>query len=373
MEFWVVAAATGAGYVAKHWQKLSGEKDTSPGFSARVQRNARQVFDKMPDSETKQKLVGMNVQDYAYDVGGSYECCLHEFRANNSNRKPSSSLRRLVVSRDYERKQVAQVDGVKDQSIVFMEENEAPANVEFFEPVGSVKLPRKPEQTRSQGNDMVSLFLGITIGILLTIVSNKREIDHLNELLEQAENMVKDLHNKLEIKDGFNTTNKHDIESNEPAMYSPKVKNFELPSDIEAELESELERLEENMQRLSGVVEIDSDFEADMARGDLNLDTLTWQLDSEPESDRDDTRVKSESTGKPFFLTPNYTVSSLDLRLRLHEVIESELRARIEELEAVLQGQNGQSQTYSDSPELKEDNSFWDFDHTRIESSSSTP
>ncbi|XP_076953450.1 uncharacterized protein LOC143627544 [Bidens hawaiensis] len=362
MEFWVVAAATGVGYVAKHWQNLSGEKNTSPGFSPRVKQNARQVFDKMSDSETRQKLLGMNVQDYTDDVSGSYECCLHEFRGKNSNRKSFSSLRRLVVSKDYQRK----------QSIVFMEENEASADDEFFEPIGSVKLPRKPEQTRSQGDDMVPLFLGITIGILSTMVTNKREIDHLNELLEQAENMVKDLHNKLELKDGFNITNKHDIEPNEPAMYSPKGKNFDLPSDIEAELESELERLEENMQRLSGVVEIDSDFEADMARGDLNLDTLTWQLDSEPESERDDTWVKSESTGKPI-LTPNYTVSSLDLRLRLHEVIESELRARIKELEAVLEGQNGQSQTCLDSPEPKEDNSFWDFDHTRIESSSSTP
>ncbi|KAI3696323.1 hypothetical protein L1987_79335 [Smallanthus sonchifolius] len=396
MEFWVVAAATGAGYVAKHWQNLTGEKDgepkQTPMQSPRVQRDVRQLFDKMPNSvfpmpklrrclldghvsspEEEHNKVGMNLQDNT-----------DELRTKNSNGKSFSSLRPLVVARnskDYQRKQMAQVEDAKDEKIVFMEENRAPMEEEFFEPIGSVKLPRRrPEEMNakrfetkdlhSQGNDMVSLFLGVTIGLLSTIVTNQREIEHLNELLEQAENMVTDLHNKLELKDGFNTRNEHDTESNMPATYSPKGKKFELTSDIEAELEAELERLEENMQKLSSVVEIDSDFEADMARGDLNLDTLTWQLDSQSESDHDDKWVKSESTGKPFF-TPNYTVSSLDLRLRLHEVIESELRARIEELEAVLAGQNGQ--TYLDSREPKEENSFWDFDHTRIESSSSTP
>ncbi|KAJ0677737.1 putative protein POLAR [Helianthus annuus] len=105
-------------------------------------------------------------------------------------------------------------------------------------------------------NDMVPLFLGVTIGILSTIVSNQREIEHLNELLEQAENMVKDLHNKLEMKDGFDTPNEHATESDVPANYSPEAKNFELTSDIEAELEAELERLEENMQRPCSVPEV---------------------------------------------------------------------------------------------------------------------
>lgn len=111
----------------------------------------------------------------------------------------------------------------------------------------------------------------------------------------------------------------------------------------------------------------DSDIEADMARGDFNLEAVTWQLDSRSDSNHND---KSESTGRPDF-TPNYAVSPLDLRLRLHEVIESELRARIEELEAVLENQNSQSKPHS--PDPQEENSFWDFDHTRIESSSSTP
>ncbi|KAK1419888.1 hypothetical protein QVD17_29311 [Tagetes erecta] len=386
MEFWVVAAATGAGYVAKHWHNLTGEKDST----ARIQRDACRWSNKTPNSVfplpklARRCLLDGDVSSSEEDntdeeMNGKYDSFgnrLYEFRTKNSNRKSFSSLRPLVVARnsiDYKRKQMAQVDDVKDEKIVYVEGNGAMMEAEFFEPTGSVKLPRRPEQTHakrfetrdvhSQGNDMVSLFLGVTIGILSTIVTNHREVEHLNKLLEQAENMVKDLHNKLEIKDGFNTTNEHASEPN---------KNFEVTSDIEAELEAELERLEENMQRFSSVVEINSDVEADMViRGDLNLDTLTWQLDSQSESDNDDNKwVKSESTEKPIF-SPNYTVSPLDLRLRLHEVIESELRARIEELEAVLECQNGRS--CYDSPKPEEDNSFWDFDHMRIESSSSTP
>ncbi|KAD2393618.1 hypothetical protein E3N88_40595 [Mikania micrantha] len=399
MEFWVVAAATGAGYVAKNWQNLTGEKDGSPVQSPRVRRDARQLFDKMPNpvfplpklarrrllngdlasSEEEQNKMGMNFLENTDEINGKHES--FEFRTKIPKRKSFSNLRSLVVSssssRDYQRKQMAQVDDLKDEKIVFMEENGAPIEAEFCDPIGSAKLPRRQEQMpvksidfHSQDNDMVSLFLGVTIGVLSTIVNNQREIEHLNELLEQAENMVKDLHNKLEIKAGFNTTNEHGTEPSMLATYSSKGKSAELTSDIEAELEAELEILEENMQRLSSVVEIDSDFEPDMARGDLNLDTLTWQLDSPSESDHGDQWVKSESTGKPIF-TPNYTVSPLDLRLRLHEVIESELRARIEELEAVLAGQNDQANP--DTPETKEENSFWDFDHTRIESSSSTP
>lgn len=260
MEFWVVAAATGAGYVAKHWQNLSGEKD------------ACQLFNKMPNSgfplpklakrcllnedEEKRNNIGRDLQDNTDEINGK-----HEFRTQNRNRNAFSNLRPLVVTgnnRDCQRKQTKRVD-VKDHKIGLIEENR-----ELYEPTGSVKLPRRPEQkyvkkfeTRdrhSQENDMVSLFLGVTIGILSTIVTNQRETEHLNELLEQAEYMVQDLHNKLEIKEGF-TTKEYGASSD-----SPKADNFELTSDIEAELEAELERLEENMkdgtlQRLSNVVE----------------------------------------------------------------------------------------------------------------------
>lgn len=395
MEFWVVAAATSAGYVAKHWQNLSGDKDgsskLSPMLSPRVQPDTCQLFRKKPNSVSGSAPIFIEkqvFQDNTNDINGNqhhFETStppssplLHEFRTKNANRRSFSSLRPLMLtgnSRDCQRRQVKQVNDVNDHKLFFMEEKGASGEADMFEPIGSVKLPRRPEKTHSQGKDTVSLFLGITIGILSSIVTNQHEIEHLNELLEQAENIVQDLHNRLEVKDGFTTKETGTKTDGTTQTDSSKVENCELTSDIEAELEAELERLEENMkgptlQRLSDVVEIDSDFEADIARGDLNLDALNWQLDSQSESDNDDKWVKSESTGKPVF-TPNYTVSPLDLRLRLHEVVESELRARIDALEAVLENRKSQSKPHS--PEPQEEKSFWDFDHTRIESSSSTP
>ncbi|KAI3733766.1 hypothetical protein L6452_13222 [Arctium lappa] len=388
MDFWVVAAATGAGYVAKHWQNLSGEKDGSPNPtpmpSPRLQPDACRVFSKIPNSVFPQPVSGpapifiekQVFQDDTDEINGKHDYFdtsghrLYEYRTNNTNGKSFSSLRPLVVTnngRDSGRKQTTQLDDMKDRKIVFMNEIGSSVEASFLEPDGSTKLPRRPKQMYVKrfetGNDIVPLFLGITIGILSTTVSNQHEVKHLNELLEEAESMVRDLHNKLETKDGI-STKEHGTEANKTATDSPKADNFELTSDIEAELEAELVRLEQNM---TNAVEVDSDIEADMARGDFNLDAVTWQLDSRSELDNSD---KSESTGRPDF-TPNYAVSPLDLRLRLHEVIESELRARIEELEAILENQN--SQRKPPSPDPQEENSFWDFDHTRIESSSSTP
>ncbi|KAL7589530.1 hypothetical protein Lser_V15G37304 [Lactuca serriola] len=407
MEFWVVAAATGAGYVAKHWQNLSGEKDGSskqsqPLTSPRLQQDARQVFDKIPDPVfplpklAKRCLLDRDVdhvsgststfiekrvdQDHTNEINGKQEYLdtssnnrLHKFKTKNMNRKPFTSLRPLVVTGNNK--------DSKDHKVVLMEEKENGNGAciddsPFLEqPIGSMKLPKR----QNENFDMVLLFVGITMGILSGTFTNQKEIEHLNDLLEQAENMVKDLHSKLEIKDGF-TTKKLEIEPDGTAIDSPNGEKFELTSDIEAELEAELERLEENMksctmQRLSNVVEIDSDFEADMARGDLNLDTVTWQLDSQSsESDprgKTGKSSKSENTNRVF--TPNYAVSSIDLQLRLHEVIESNLEARIKELESLLKNQNTQNTPRSHSPCPQEENSFWDFDHTRIESLSSTP
>ncbi|KAJ9554276.1 hypothetical protein OSB04_018321 [Centaurea solstitialis] len=388
MDFWVVAAATGAGYVAKHLQSLSGDKDgssnQSPMPSPRLQPQPCRAFSKIPNSVFPPPASGLapayiekqilqddpdeiNEKHDYFDTSGHH---LQEFRTNNTNAKSFSTLRPLVATsngRDSGRKKMTKLDDTKDRKIVFMNEIGASVEAALLEADGSVKLPRRPKQMHvkrfATGNDMVPLFIGITIGILSTIVNNQHEVDHLNELLEEAESMARDLHNKLETKDRI-TRKEHGTEAIETATNSPKADNFELTSDIEAELEAELVRLEQNM---TNVMEVDSDIEADMAEGDLNLDSLTWQLDSRSESDHGD---NNESTSRPVF-TPNYAVSPLDLRLRLHELIESELRARIEELEAVLENQNSQSKPRS--PQSQEENSFWDFDHTRIESSSSTP
>ena len=120
---------------------------------------------------------------------------------------------------------------------------------------------------------MVLFFLGITIGTMATLVANKREIDKLNDLLKQTENLVEDLHEELEMKDLITVNDltnegsesmktgiptaasleqeelhrsaRFDVES--PENQSPENSEF-MMSKIEAELEAELERLDQNMK-----------------------------------------------------------------------------------------------------------------------------
>lgn len=136
---------------------------------------------------------------------------------------------------------------------------------------------------------MVLFFLGITIGIMATLVANKREVDNLNELLKHTENLVEDLHEELEMKDllivkdltndGFESMKTNDRsflsgtptavsleqELNQTTKFNVKepdnqtTENSELMSKIEEELEAELERLEQNMKASSSLERL-SDF-----------------------------------------------------------------------------------------------------------------
>lgn len=133
------------------------------------------------------------------------------------------------------------------------------------------------------------LFLiGVTIGILSTAVANKREMDKLNELLQQSKNLVQDLQDEIEMKHSmtmkelvnekvsiqesdrntialeYPTTSMGklaDSEKNRSKEDDQTAKQSEIMSQIEAELEAELERLELNMkgstlERIADFVEV---------------------------------------------------------------------------------------------------------------------
>lgn len=122
---------------------------------------------------------------------------------------------------------------------------------------------------------MLLFIIGITIGIISTIISNKKEMDDINEMLKQSENLVRDLQEELEMKamltvkeiaGGYHqsqVTTDCSSSNPEPIASSSKqksakherkepddqeVESHELMSKIEAELEAELERLELNMK-----------------------------------------------------------------------------------------------------------------------------
>lgn len=119
-----------------------------------------------------------------------------------------------------------------------------------------------------------SLCIGFSLGIIFSIVANKKEVDKLKDLLKQTENLVQDLQDELELRDSltvkelasenYESLDTHNnsmhgtacsIFSTEqcvenPTKYSGKDTCIERASmnpdsmtRIEAELEAELERL----------------------------------------------------------------------------------------------------------------------------------
>ncbi|XP_062169769.1 uncharacterized protein LOC133875605 [Alnus glutinosa] len=213
---------------------------------------------------------------------------------------------------------------------------------------------------------MILFCLGISIGIISSFITNKREVDKLKELVKQTENLVQDLQEELDMKDSMtvkelaNENYESQVTCNNsydraPTVFSPELhmdgstkndgkvlydlKAEESPepmSKIEAELEAELERLELNInassldRRLSGLVELDPDFVADFAQGELRADMTHDRAVGKPNSDPDSRDTSTTHSA-------NYAVSPRELSLRLHEVIRSRLEERVQDLETALQ------------------------------------
>lgn len=215
-------------------------------------------------------------------------------------------------------------------------------------------------------DSMILFCLGISIGIIASILTNKREVDNLKEVLKQTENLVQDLQEELEMKDSMTVKElaNDNYESQDtcdnscdralnafyPEMhldgstkyddkksYDQKAEeSSETMSKIEAELEAELERLGLNIsacsldRRLSDIVELDPDFVADFTQGELREDMIHGQAAAQPKSNQDARDASTPHSG-------TYAVSPRELSLRLHEVIQSRLEERVQELETALQ------------------------------------
>ncbi|KAJ6810779.1 uncharacterized protein M6B38_104620 [Iris pallida] len=226
--------------------------------------------------------------------------------------------------------------------------------------------------SHSKGSvDGVLLFcLGVGIGVITIILLNKAELEKLNKLLKHTENVVQDLQEELEMKDslsvkdltcGTNQNLQHfdakesiNLWGNQkPASHSTADEkerghldfnkagdNSDEPlSKIEAELEVELQRLEENInfsdrgQRISDLSELDPDIICDVVHGELQVRDLSNEmLESLAASASDSGTASTNQTNNA-----NYSVSPKELSIRLHEVIQTRLEERIEELERELE------------------------------------
>ncbi|XP_054805314.1 uncharacterized protein LOC129308272 [Prosopis cineraria] len=219
----------------------------------------------------------------------------------------------------------------------------------------------------SQHDTMFLFSLGISFGIIAFSMTNKREFDNLRGLLRQTENLVQDLQEELEMKNSVTVKELHNenygpLDMCDHSFYerdtsrcspekhidtSPRNNYKELHdqreeessgsmSKIEAELEAELERLGLNMntssldRRLSDFVELDPEFEADFAQGELQIDMVSWKAFAHRKSNDDAGDISTP-------LPTTYAVSPHELSLRLHEVIQSRLEERVKELEIALE------------------------------------
>lgn len=268
-----------------------------------------------------------------------------------------------------------------------LEKNENLLGVSQLPQIGSVDFPKKMKfksgkgrfgrlsisskyndgsYFHSQGSQDAKIFfcLGISIGILSSFIANRREVDKLKELLKQTENLVQDLQEELEMKDSL-TVEELANENNDSLAACDNSFNGNMPkhfcleqskdnlakhggkksydknaeesiesmSKIEAELEAELERMGLNMnsssleRRLSDFVELDPDFEADFAQGELKANMIN----------RDKRDSNQDASGSSTHHSGNYAVSPRELSMRLHEVIQSRLEERVKELETALE------------------------------------
>ncbi|CAI9754092.1 unnamed protein product [Fraxinus pennsylvanica] len=206
----------------------------------------------------------------------------------------------------------------------------------------------------------LNFYRGFSIGIISSFLAHKMEIEKLSTLLRQTENLVQDLQEELEMKDlltmkelaveNYESQDMHDDSYYKEAVdaFTPeqkvddsteycreeygdqKAEDLSL-SNIEAELEAELERLELNMssskleKKISNLAEVDKDFIADDVEGELRAD-----LFDKPDVDQDQIGCSTPCS-------VHYAVSPRELSLRLHEVIQSQLEERVKELEIALQ------------------------------------
>ncbi|KAF3591123.1 hypothetical protein DY000_02026296 [Brassica cretica] len=158
---------------------------------------------------------------------------------------------------------------------------------------------------------MVLLQVGVSIGLIASFMARQAEVSKVKQELKKTENVVHDVEDELEMKDSLIVK---EVDTEKAAENSESISN------IEAELEAELERLEINM------VEMEQDLEVEFAQGELIADRVRGKRES-----------NQDPSGNPTPESGNYAVSPRELSLRLHKVINSRLEKRITELETALQ------------------------------------
>ncbi|BAT17775.1 uncharacterized protein [Oryza sativa Japonica Group] len=188
---------------------------------------------------------------------------------------------------------------------------------------------------------------GVSIGIISSTLSNKNELDALKGTVKRMENLIQDLHDELEMREGLTVKelpNEMSVKIDDDESKA-HVTDSEPMSKIEEELEAELARLELNITSnclKEQTFDFSEDLIGDIVQGELKIDTTHCDLadhSSESAHGRD-----SRESSPDYTHDANYPVSPRDLSLRLHKVIQQRLEERIKELETTLAQSEMQTQ-----------------------------
>uniref|UniRef100_A0A1J3D142 Protein POLAR LOCALIZATION DURING ASYMMETRIC DIVISION AND REDISTRIBUTION n=1 Tax=Noccaea caerulescens TaxID=107243 RepID=A0A1J3D142_NOCCA len=211
-----------------------------------------------------------------------------------------------------------------------------------------VGIEKSKSRKHGLSDATVLLQIGISIGIMSSYMASQAEVSRVKQELKQTENLVHDFEDELEMKDSLVV---QEVDVEKAADHSESISN------IEAELEAELERLEINMNssnietRLSDMFEMEPGFEVEFAQGELRTDRVKGKRLDETESNQDPSGNGTPESG-------NYAVSPRELSLRLHKVINSRLEKRITELETALQESQKKVEQLVMESESKKKNSW---------------
>ncbi|KAG8049060.1 hypothetical protein GUJ93_ZPchr0009g929 [Zizania palustris] len=259
--------------------------------------------------------------------------------------------RRIISRSCYEPVPVPFNIGLKEEEC--RNSSKLPESVIGIAPLPELKKSKRERQESHNAGLLDRLIIfstGVTIGIISSTLSNNNERDTLKGTLKRMENLVQDLHDELEMKDGLTvkelpdeTHVKHD-----DGESKAHVVDSEPMSKIEAELEAELVRLELNMtsncleEQTFDFSEVDQDLIGHVVQGELKIDMVHHDLtDYSRESAHGRDRRESSPDCRH---DANYPVSPRDLSLRLHKVIQQRLEERIKELETALAQSGKQAQ-----------------------------
>ncbi|KAK4750455.1 hypothetical protein SAY87_003937 [Trapa incisa] len=204
------------------------------------------------------------------------------------------------------------------------------------------------------------LCIGISLGVMFSILANKKEVDKLKELLKQTENLVQDLQDELELRDSLTVKELacetcESLDAHNNSMHGTACNIFSTEQFME--IHTRCTGIERASMNTDSMTRIEIELEAELER--LGLDIKASNLESrisdaelnpvfdkedfaegEFRSERDYTQNGknqrySSSTSTTHSI--NYAVSPRELSLHLHELIRTRLEGRIEELELALQ------------------------------------